>query len=254
VIQVDPATQDNSGSPISSRIRPVTLADSDQVAIGQWAIAIGSPLGLQQTVTEGIVSARRNPGEQTANGQLDLLGGAIQTDAAINPGNSGGPLFNSSGQVMGTNTAILSQSGGSEGIGFAIPANVVKRVVPELIQNGRYRHPLLGITALPLTLISPQARNALDIGPTDKGLLVVEVAGPAQQAGIQAGSRPVVIGGTAIPAGGDIIVALDGQSVNSLGEVRAYIENFKHPGDSVTVSVVRNGQQMDIPVTLAERT
>lgn len=254
VIQVDPAIQDNSGSPISSRIRPVSFADSDQVAIGQWAIAIGSPLGLQQSVTEGIVSARRNPGEQTANGQLDLLGGAIQTDAAINPGNSGGPLFNSSGQVMGTNTAILSQSGGNEGLGFAIPANVVKRVVPELIQNGRYRHPLLGITAVPLALISPQARNALGIGAAAKGLLVVEVAGPAQQAGIQAGSRPVVIGGTAIPAGGDIIVALDGQSVNSLGEVRAYIENFKHPGDSVTVSVVRNGQQMDVPVTLAERT
>jgi S1-C subfamily serine protease len=155
---------------------------------------------------------------------------------------------------MGTNTAILSQSGGSEGIGFAIPANVVKRVVPELIQNGRYRHPLLGITALPLALISPQARSALGIGPTDKGLLVVEVMGPAQQAGIQPGNRPVVIGGTAIPAGGDIIVALDGQPVNSLGEVRAYIENAKHPGDSVTVSVVRNGQPMDIPVTLAERT
>src|SRR5581483_9904918 len=103
-------------------------------------IAIGSPLGLQQTVTAGIVSALRSPGEDTTGGSgqgVDLLGGAVQTDASINPGNSGGPLFNIGGQVIGVNSAILSQSGGNEGIGFAIPINVVKRVVPELIQNGR---------------------------------------------------------------------------------------------------------------------
>src|SRR5579859_4829779 len=128
VIQVDPTATDDRGNPVGSSIKPVTLGDSDQVAIGETAIAIGSPLGLQQTETEGIVSARRNPGDEAAAGQtgqpLDLLGGAIQTDAAINPGNSGGPLFNASGQVIGVTSSILSQSGGNEGIGFAIPINV----------------------------------------------------------------------------------------------------------------------------------
>jgi S1-C subfamily serine protease len=206
-------------------------------------------------VTEGIVSARRDPGEepQASAGQLTLLGGAIQTDAAINPGNSGGPLFNAGGQVIGVDSAILSQSGGNEGIGFAIPSNTVRRVVPELIQNGRYRHPLLGVAAIPLTLIGSGARQQLGLNPTDKGLLVIDSSGPAAQAGIQGGNRPVAINGEQIPAGGDIIVALDGHPVTTAGELRAYIENNKHPGDGVTVTGIRNGMRMDVPVTLGER-
>jgi S1-C subfamily serine protease len=184
---------------------------------------------------------------------LDLLGGAIQTDAAINPGNSGGPLFNAGGQVIGVDSAILSQSGGNEGIGFAIPSNTVRRVVPELIQNGRYRHPVLGVAAIPLTLIGSGARQQLGLSPTDKGLLVIESSGPAAQAGIQGGNRPVAINGALIPAGGDIIVALDGRPVTTTGELRAYIENNKHPGDPVTVTIIRNGQRMDVTVTLGER-
>jgi S1-C subfamily serine protease len=137
---------------------------------------MGSPLGLQQTVTEGIVSARRNPGEESPLGQgqgqgqqlPDILGGAIQTDAAINPGNSGGPLFNAGGQVIGVDSAILSQSGGNEGIGFAIPINVVKRVAPELIQTGRYRHPQVGVTSIALADLSPQAKQQLNI-PANHG-------------------------------------------------------------------------------------
>jgi S1-C subfamily serine protease len=255
VIQVDPNAPDDQGKSIRDRIKPVVLADSDQVIVGQTAIAVGSPLGLAQTVTEGIVSARRDPGDepQVSGAQLDLLGGAIQTDAAINPGNSGGPLFNAGGQVIGVDSAILSQSGGNEGIGFAIPSNTVKRVVPELIQNGSYRHPLLGVSAIPLTLIGSSARQQLGLSPTDKGLLVIESTGPAAQAGIQGGNRPVIINGEMIPAGGDIIVALDGRTVTTAGELRAYIENNKHPGDMVTVTVIRNGQRMDVPVTLGER-
>jgi S1-C subfamily serine protease len=255
VIQVDPNTTDDQGKSINDRIRPVVLADSDQVVVGQRAIAVGSPLGLAQTVTEGIVSARRDPGDepQASAGQLTLLGGAIQTDAAINPGNSGGPLFNAGGQVIGVDSAILSQSGGNEGIGFAIPSNTVRRVVPELIQNGRYRHPLLGVAAIPLTLIGSRERQQLGLNPTDKGLLVIDSSGPAAQAGIQGGNRPVAINGEPIPAGGDIIVALDGRPVTTAGELRAYIENNKHPGDGVTVTVIRNGMRMDAPVTLGER-
>jgi len=255
VIQVDPNATDDQGKSIRDRITPVTLGDSDEVAIGETAIAIGSPLGLQQTVTEGIVSARRDPGDESPlpGQQLDLLGGAIQTDAAINPGNSGGPLFNAEGKVIGVDSAILSQSGGNEGIGFAIPINVVKRVVPELIQNGYYRHPLLGVTTIPLSQLGPAARQELGLAANQNGLLVVNATDGAQQAGIQAGSGQITLGSQRIPTGGDVIVAVDGHAVSTGGDLRALIENNKHPGDTVTVTVLRNGQRLDLAVTLGER-
>jgi S1-C subfamily serine protease len=255
VIQVDPNAADADGKAIADRIKPSTLGDSDQVVIGETAVAIGSPLGLQQTVTEGIISARRNPGEesQLPGNPLDLLGGAIQTDAAINPGNSGGPLFNAAGQVIGVNSAILSQSGGNEGVGFSIPINVVKRVAPELIQNGRYRHPQVGVSSIALADLSPQAKQQLGVQPNQKGLLVQQATAGAQQAGIQAGTRRVTVGQETILAGGDIIVAIDGQPVATGGDLRGYIENTKHPGDTATVTVLRNGQRQDFTVTLSER-
>jgi S1-C subfamily serine protease len=255
VIKIDPNATDVDGKSIADRIRPVTLGDSDQVTIGETAIAIGSPLGLQETVTEGIVSALRNPGEESPvpGNQIDLLGGAIQTDAAINPGNSGGPLFNASGLVIGVNSAILSQSGGNEGVGFSIPINVVKRVVPELIQAGHYRHPQLGVSTVALSDLSPAAKQQLGFQPNQKGLLVEQVSAGAQQAGIQGGTRQVALGNQVILIGGDLIVAIDGQPVTTGGDLRGYIENTKHPGDSVTATVLRNGQRMDIQVKLSER-
>jgi S1-C subfamily serine protease len=255
VIQVDPNAADSDGRAIRDRIKAATLGDSDQVTIGETAVAIGSPLGLQQTVTEGIVSARRNPGEesQVPGNQIDLLGGAIQTDAAINPGNSGGPLFNAVGQVIGVNSAILSQSGGNEGVGFSIPVNVVKRVVPELIQNGRYRHPQVGVSSVSLADFSPQAKQQIGLQPTQKGLLVQQVTAGAQQAGILAGTRRVNLGNEVIVVGGDIIVAIDGQPVTTGGDLRGWIENMKHPGDSATVTVLRTGNRQDIQVALTER-
>jgi S1-C subfamily serine protease len=256
VIQIDPNATDQDGRVIADRIKPVTLGDSDQVTIGETAIAIGSPLGLAQTVTEGIVSARRNPLENSPvpGAQIaDLLGGAIQTDAAINPGNSGGPLFNASGQVIGVNSSILSQSGGNEGVGFSIPINVVKRVVPELIQTGRYRHPQLGVSTIALTDLSPQAKQQLGFQPNQRGLLVEQVTAGAQQAGIQAGTRRAQLGNQTILVGGDLIVAIDGQPVATGGDLRGWIENNKHPGDTTTVTVLRNAQRQDIQVTLSER-
>jgi S1-C subfamily serine protease len=226
------------------------------VRIGETAIAIGSPLGLQQTVTSGIVSARRNPGEGSPvrGAQVaDLLGGAVQTDAAINPGNSGGPLFNANGEVIGVNTSILSQSGGNEGVGFSIPINVVKRVAPELIQTGRYRHPQVGVSTIALSDLSPQAKQQLGLQPTQRGLLVEQVSEGAQAAGIQPGTRRAQFGNQTILTGGDIIVAIDGQPVATNGDLRGWIENTRHPGDRTIVTVVRNGQQQDIPVTLSER-
>ncbi len=254
VIQVDPNATDDNGQPIRTRLKPVTLGDSDRITIGETAIAIGSPLGLQQTVTEGIVSALRNPEEQTGTGDsIGLLGGAVQTDAAINPGNSGGPLFNANGEVIGVNSAILSQSGGNIGIGFAIPVNVVKRVVPELIQSGCYKHPLIGVTAISLSLFGQSQRQALGIPTNLKGLLVQDASAGAAQAGIRPGSQVVVIGGMPIRVGGDIIVAIDSRPVATAGELRGYVENNKHPGDTVTLTVLRGGQRQDVPVTLSTR-
>jgi 2-alkenal reductase len=249
IIQVDPGATDEEGHALAGVLRPATLGDSDRVTIGETVVAIGSPLGLQQTVTQGILSARRDPGEPP----LDLLGGALQTDAAINPGNSGGPVFNARGEVIGVARAILSQSGGNEGIGLAIPINVVKRVAPELIQTGWYRHPLLGVAGLPLAQLSPATKQQLGIPTNLRGLLVQEVSGGAEQAGIRAASRSVTLGGEHSTTSGDIIVAIDGHPVATGGELRGYIEYHTHPGDAVTVTVWRGGQRHELVITLTER-
>jgi 2-alkenal reductase len=234
-------------------ISPVTLGDSDTLRIGELAFAIGSPLGLQQTMTQGIVSALRDPGEELSGSPL-LLGGVVQTDAAINPGNSGGPLFSAAGAVIGVNTAIFTQGGGSEGLGLAIPINVVKRIVPDLIQHGSYRHPMLGVNGIAVSLLGDQARQQLGIPPTvEEGVLVVSVSDPAQQAGIQAGTTPVTVGSTRAAAGGDVVVSVDGRPVNTPVELRGLVSNFYRPGDQITVKVIRGGADVDVPVTLTER-
>jgi 2-alkenal reductase len=253
ILRVDPNQTDDAGRSMRDRLRPVVPGDSDRVTIGEDVIAIGSPLGLQQTVTAGIVSAVRLPGEDAGRGPLDLLGGAIQTDAAINPGNSGGPLFNAAGEVIGVNTAIVSQSGGNIGIGFAIPINVVKRVAPELIQSGCYGHPLIGVSTLPLAALGPQARQVLGIAANQQGLLVQEVSAGAAAAGVRAGERVVVLSGESVRAGGDIIVAIDGHPVTSGGDLRAYIENSKRPGEAVTLTLLRTDQRLELQVLLQER-
>jgi 2-alkenal reductase len=237
-----------------SGAQPVALGDSDTLRIGQIAVAIGSPLGLQQTLTQGVVSAVRLPDQDPSSGAIDLPAGAVQTDAAINPGNSGGPLFDIAGKVIGVNTSILTQSGGSQGIGFAIPVNVVKRVIPDLIQNGVYRHPQLGIAGVPLAAIGRQTRDQLGVPPdVEEGVLVLQVTGGAQQAGIQPGTLSAQGAGQSTATLGDIVVGLDGQPVATPGQMIGYIERNKRPGDRVTVSVVRGGQRTDVPVTLGER-
>ncbi len=254
VIRVDPNATDQDGRAISGRLKPVTLGESARVVIGQDAIAIGSPLGLQQSVTSGIVSAIRNPGEEVGPGQdIDLLGGAVQTDAAINPGNSGGPLFNASAEVIGVNTAGLAPGGGSIGLNFAIPIDVVKRVAPELITGGCYRHPLVGISALPLSQLGTALKQQLGIPVSQRGLLVQEASAGAAQAGIRAGEQTVNAGGGQLRAGGDIIVAIDGRQLATGGDLRAHVENSKRPGESVTLSVLREGQRRDVQVQLSER-
>jgi S1-C subfamily serine protease len=252
VVRVDPGATSTAGQSVRGLLKPVGLGDSNRVTIGEDAIAMGSPLGLPLSVTSGIVSALRTPGDE-ATSSLELLGGAVQTDAAINPGNSGGPLFNAAGDLIGVNTAILSTSGGNIGVGFAIPVDVVKRVAPELIQHGCYRHPLVGIAAIPLALFSQTARQQLGIPTNQTGLLVQESSAGAQQAGIRAGSQVVNLGGVPLRVGGDIVVAVDGRELSSGGDLRAYVENAKRVGEAVALTILRDGQRQDLSVTLAQR-
>jgi 2-alkenal reductase len=254
VVWVDPAATTPRGSRARDLLRPVKLGDSDRIVVGEDAIAIGSPLGLQHTVTAGIVSALRDPLEDPLGAEsIPLLGGAVQTDAAVNPGNSGGPLFNALGEVIGVNAAGLSPTGASIGLNFAIPVNVVKRVVPELIARGCYRHPSLGARTIPLSLFGPATRKELRLPEAQNGLLVTEATGGAAAAGLRAGERVVSLGTVQVPVGGDILVAVDGIELVTAGELRAYIENRKRPGDAVVLTVLREGVLRSAAVTLGER-
>jgi S1-C subfamily serine protease len=249
VVRVDPSA-DAAGKPVGSILKSVKLGDSSTLVVGEDLVAIGSPFGLQQTVTKGIVSAIRAPGEELTQGDLPLLGGAVQTDAAINPGNSGGPLFNAAGEVIGVNTFNVGSSGGSVGLGFAIPVNIVKRVVPDLIEHGCVRHPVIEISVIPLSQIGQSAKRDLGLPTAQKGLLVQGSSGGAAAAGIKAGSRAVSLGGGQIRIGGDIVVAIDGQPTASEGDLRAYVENNRKPGDTVSVTILRDGQRQDMKVVL----
>ena len=252
VVKVDPSAG-SGGKTVKALLKPVKLGDSSKLVVGEDVVAIGSPLGLQQTVTTGTVSALRDPGVELAQGELVLLGGAVQTDAAINPGNSGGPLFNAIGEVVGVNTWGLSPSGGSIGLGFAIPVNVVKRVVPQLTLSGCYKHPLVGITTIALAAMSQATRSSLQLPTNQQGLLVTDVSGGAADAGVKGGNRTVSVGGNQIKLGGDIIVAIDGQPTSTGSDLRAYVENNKKPGDSVTISLLRDGQRQDVTATLGTK-
>jgi len=229
------------------RLPTVQLGDSKQLQIGQMTIAIGNPFGLDRTVTTGVVSSlertlRTESGREIRN--------VIQTDAAINPGNSGGPLLDSRGEVIGINSAIFSPTGGSVGIGFAIPVNTAKRLVPELIAKGRVSHPWLGIRGQNVT---PQLIQLLKL-PVQRGVLVVEVQGgsPAAKVGIRGGNRPVRIGNLRTAAGGDLIVAIDGKAVESDGGLVAYLDDHKRVGDTVELEIIRDGQRMKVRATLGE--
>jgi S1-C subfamily serine protease len=185
-----------------------------------------------------------------------FIGEAIQTDAAINPGNSGGPLLDLSGQVIGVNSQIISPSGASSGIGFAVSASTVRRVVPQLISNGVYPHPWLGVQLLSLTDANVDALQEAGVGvPVDSGVLVLEAVagGPADKAGIQGGSRVVRIGNYQVPVDGDIIVAIGGQALASSQDLTVYLETETTVGDSVELSIVRNGEEEVVQVALGEQ-
>lgn len=224
-----------------------TLGDSDRIRIGQKAIAIGNPFGLSHTLTTGIISALKR-GIKTQDGnQIDDL---IQTDAAINPGNSGGPLLNSSGEVIGINTAIYSLSGGYQGIGFAIPINHARDVATQLITSGRVARPWLGITGITL---NPGLSEGLKLG-VEQGVLVVQVipGSPAAQAGLRGGHREVIVEGLRLPLGGDIITGIDDHKVTGMKQMVRLLNKLK-VGETMTLRIFRDGQPMELNVLLAER-
>ena len=233
--------------------QPVALGDSDGLRVGEFVVAIGNPFGLERTLTVGVISSLGRV-IQSPDGRF--IGEAIQTDAAINPGNSGGPLLDLEGRVIGVNSQIISPSRASAGIGFAVPVNTVKRVVPQLIAQGRYAHPWLGVQPLGLTPERAQAfREAgMDV-PVDEGLLMIEVipGGPADRAGIRGGDRIVQLGNVQLPLGGDIVTAINGEAVDDLQELTVYLETQTQVGDTVEVTIFRGGAEQSMPVTLAER-
>jgi 2-alkenal reductase len=232
---------------------PLQLADSREVEVGQTAIAIGNPFGLQNTLTVGVVSGigRSLAGPASPRGGRFSIPNVIQTDAAINPGNSGGPLLNIRGEVIGVNTAIRSETGVFEGVGYAVPANAVARVVPALIADGRYQHPWMGIG---MRDVDPLLARRFEL-PVRQGVLVTDVqeGSPAAQAGLRPGTRREEYGGIPIVVGGDIITAVNGQPVRDGNELISYLELETSVGDTITMTVQRDGQEQQLPMTLAAR-
>jgi S1-C subfamily serine protease len=231
----------------AERLAIIPLGDSSRLVVGQKVLVIGNPFGFERTLTVGIVSSLGRS-IRADNGRL--IRGIIQTDAAINPGNSGGPLLNSSGEVIGVSTAIFSPSGGSVGVGFAVPINTAKRIIPELITRGYVARPYLGITGHE---VFPALAQALRL-PAKEGIMVVEVTpgSPAQRAGIRGGDRAVQVGNMIVRVGGDIITEVDQMKVRTFEELSDFIDG-KRPGDTVTLTFNRQGKLTVVEVRLRER-
>jgi S1-C subfamily serine protease len=238
-----------------SELIPVVLGSSSDLVPGQSVIAIGNPFGLQQTITTGVVSALNRTLKSQADDDREIYN-VIQTDAAINPGNSGGPLLDSSGRVIGVNTAIFSPGGGSVGVGFAIPVDTIVRVAPSLIEFGRYAHPWIGIDGRPLT---PEIRQAyLDVGydfGVDTGVAVerVYVNSPAAEAGIRKPNGVLQIGSDSYAIGYDVITGIDGNKLSSIESLTYYLETKKSAGDQIQLTVMRDGEELNFDITLGER-
>jgi serine protease Do len=240
----------------ASEIHPVSMADSSQVKVGEIAVAIGNPYGFEGSMSVGNISGL---GRDLPSSQVDQASGAtysipdiIQTDASINPGNSGGVLVNIEGQVMGVTNAIESNSGSGSGVGFAIPAEIVSKVVPSLISTGTYSHPYLGISG---TDVTPDIAQAMNLPSDTRGALVEQVTpgGPAANANLQGSNNTVTINGAQGTVGGDIITAIDGQTVHSMSDIIAYLAIHTQVDQTVTLSILRDGKAQNVQVTLGTR-
>ena len=242
----------------ASQLTPAQMADSAQIKVGQFAIAIGNPYGEQNTMTTGIISAlgRTLPASNGSNGAVAgpsyTIPDVIQTDAPINPGNSGGVLLNADGKVVGVTAAIDSAAGSSAGIGFAIPSAIVSRVVPALITTGHYDHPYLGISGATLTSDIAQAMN---LQANQRGAIVASVTpnGPAAKAGLLGSTQTATVNGAQTRVGGDVITAIDGKPVKTFDDIVAYLANSTKVNQKVTLTILRNGKEQKIDVTLSAR-
>ena len=218
-----------------SLLEPLRLADSSAVSVGDDVLALGSPFGLEGTVTSGIVSALHR--QMTAPNNFTITD-TIQTDAAINHGNSGGPLLDRWGRVIGVNAQIESDSGGSEGVGFAIPSNTIRSIADQLIENGEVVHAYLGITMVAV--------------PGGVAIAQVRVGTPAEAAGLRAATGTVTVDAQQRPTGGDVIVAFGGKKVASAAALQSAVDAMR-PGDKVSIAIIRNGKRRTVEVTLAAR-
>ena len=230
-------------------LHPLQIGDSSLLQVGEQVAAIGNPFGLSGSMTSGIVSqmGRLIASPDTAFSIPDV----IQTDAAINPGNSGGPLLNMKGQVIGINTAILSGTGEFAGVGFAIPSNTVSKIVPALIEDGKYTHPWIGITGQD---IDPDLAQALGLKQA-KGFMIITVVdgSPADKAGLKGVSETQVIDGEEYPVDGDIIISVDDKEVRKISDILIHLQREKSVGDEMVLGVLRDGEFLHITLELVER-
>ena len=227
----------------AEKLHPIKLGSSDNLKVGQKVLAIGNPFGFEHTLTTGIISSLGRS-LRTDSGVIENV---IQSDAAINPGNSGGPLLNTQGELIGINTAIYSRSGESAGIGFAVPVNMLRRIVPDLVSFGYVRRPWFGVQGRALT---PRLASALNL-PVQEGLLIerVEEGSSSDQAGLRGGRRRVLLGNFFLIIGGDILVSLDGRPIGSHDDLVRLLAD-KRPGDRIGVSFYRGDRRIETAIEL----
>ena len=233
-------------------VRPpaIALGDSDSIKPGHLAVAIGDPFSRGFSMTSGIISAvGRTINPTDSNFSVPRV---VQHDAATNPGNSGGPLLNRNGEVVAINTQIISETGGFSGVGLAIPVNLAKLVAPALIADGRYEYPFIGIRGVSL---SADIARAMDLPAETRGALVLAVGTgtAAEEAGLRASDRLTMINGAELPIGGDVITAMDGTPMMGMDDVVAYTVEHTQPGDTVLFTIMRDGEEMQMEVTMRAR-
>ncbi|MCJ7450652.1 MAG: trypsin-like peptidase domain-containing protein [Candidatus Nanohaloarchaeota archaeon QJJ-9] len=247
IVGKDPYT-DLAVLDIDKKTGPLPIGESERLKIGEAVLAIGNPFGLSGSMTSGIVSQKGRLLPAAGNFSIP---GVIQTDAAINPGNSGGPLLNLEGKVIGINTAINTRTTTFSGVGFAVPSITIKNVVPELIEEGEYAHSWIGVEG---TDVTPAIAEEIGMEKA-RGFLVIGVQenSPADRAGIQGGERTETVRGSEIELGGDVIVGIEGQKVRKINDILNYLSQHTSVGEEITLTVLRDGEEKEIKLTLAER-
>ncbi len=248
VIKVDASKAD---------LRPITLADSTQVRVGQFAVAIGNPFGLEGSMSFGIVSALgrslpTNSSNLIQGGSSYTIPDIIQTDAPVNPGNSGGVLLDLQGNLIGVPTAIESPVRGSSGVGYAVPSIIVQKVVPELIEKGAFEHPYIGLSG---GTLNTEMAKAMNLPDTTRGVLVgtVSEGSPAEKASLQGSTKDAEIDGVQVKVGGDVITAIAGQPIKDFEDLTTYLARSGKVGQQVELSVIRDGEETTATLTLAAR-